>query len=210
MDKDFPSAASWMRGGTERSIDSNAAGGVAGRGTGAQHGPEVRRSCGRKADERDNKEVCDMLEAGMKAPDFTLPDQDGNQVTLSSFKGKKVILYFYPRDNTPGCTKQACGFAGLYPHFLEKGAVVLGVSKDSVASHKKFQEKYDLSFTLISDTELEAIKAYDVWQEKNMYGKKTMGVVRTTYLIDENGVIEKVFGKVKAADNPQQMLDELK
>lgn len=151
-----------------------------------------------------------MLEAGMKAPDFTLPDQDGNQVTLSSFKGKKVILYFYPRDNTPGCTKQACGFAGLYPHFLEKGAVVLGVSKDSVASHKKFQEKYDLSFTLISDTELEAIKAYDVWQEKNMYGKKTMGVVRTTYLIDENGVIEKVFGKVKAAENPQQMLDELK
>ena len=151
-----------------------------------------------------------MLEIGTKAPDFTLPDQDGNMVTLSSLQGQKVVLYFYPKDNTAGCTKQACNFGELFPQFREKGAVVVGVSKDSVASHKKFQEKYHLPFTLVSDTELTAIKAYDVWQEKNMYGKKTMGVVRTTYLIDEKGIIVKAFSKVKAADNPQQMLDELK
>lgn len=150
-----------------------------------------------------------MLEAGMKAPKFALPDQNGKVHTLEEYKGKKVILYFYPRDNTPGCTKQACGFGELYPEFSEKGAVVLGVSKDSVASHKKFEEKYGLPFTLLSDTELTCIQAYDVWKEKNMYGKKTMGVVRTTYLIDEEGVIEKVFGKVKAAENPRQMLEEL-
>lgn len=150
-----------------------------------------------------------MLEVGMKAPDFSLPDQNGDMHTLSEYAGKKVILYFYPRDNTPGCTKQACGFSELYPQFVEKDAVVIGISKDSVASHKKFEEKYNLGFTILSDTELEAIKAYDVWQEKKNYGKVSMGVVRTTYLIDENGVIEKVFKKVKAADNPAQMLEEL-
>ncbi|MBR1512000.1 MAG: thioredoxin-dependent thiol peroxidase [Acidaminococcaceae bacterium] len=150
-----------------------------------------------------------MLEIGTKAPDFTLPDQDGNMVTLSSLQGQKVVLYFYPKDNTAGCTKQACNFGELFPQFRDKGAVVVGVSKDSVASHKKFQEKYHLPFTLVSDTELTAIKAYDVWQEKNMYGRKTMGVVRTTYLIDEKGIIVKAFGKVKAADNPKQMLEEL-
>ena len=150
-----------------------------------------------------------MLEIGTKAPDFTLPDQDGNMVTLSSLQGQKVVLYFYPKDNTAGCTKQACNFGELFPQFREKGAVVLGVSKDSVASHKKFQEKYNLPFTLLSDTELKVIQAYDVWQEKNMYGKKTMGVVRSTYLIDEKGVIVKAFGKVKAAENPQQMLEVL-
>ncbi len=151
-----------------------------------------------------------MLEIGTKAPVFTLPDQDGKMVSLKDFMGQKVVLYFYPKDNTPGCTKQACNFGELLPLFREKGAVVIGVSKDSVASHKKFQEKFGLPFTLLSDPELQAIQAYDVWQEKNMYGKKTMGVVRTTYLIDEKGVIVKAFGKVKAAENPQQMLDELK
>ena len=150
-----------------------------------------------------------MLEIGTKAPDFRLLDQNGEEHTLEDYKGKKVILYFYPKDNTPGCTKQACGFTLLYPQFTEKGAVVLGVSKDTVASHKKFEEKQELAITLLADPELEAIKAYDVWQEKNMYGKKTMGVVRTTYLIDEEGIITKVFSKVKAADNPQQMLDLL-
>ena len=120
-----------------------------------------------------------------------------------------MVVYFYPKDNTPGCTKQACGFSELQPQFDEKGAVVIGISKDSTASHKKFEEKFNLPFTLLSDTDLEAIKAYDVWQEKNMYGKKTMGVVRTTYLIDENGIIEKAFGKVKAAENPADMLEEL-
>lgn len=150
-----------------------------------------------------------MLEIGTKAPDFSLPDQNGEIHSLEEYKGKKVILYFYPRDNTAGCTTQACGFAERYPQFLEKNAVVLGVSKDSVASHKKFEEKYELPFTLLSDTELSCIQAYDVWKEKNNYGKKTMGVVRTTYLIDEQGIIVKAFGKVKAADNPTQMLEEL-
>ena len=150
-----------------------------------------------------------MLEIGTKAPDFSLPDQNGEIHSLEEYKGKKVILYFYPRDNTAGCTKQACGFAERYPQFLEKNAVVLGVSKDSVASHKKFEEKYELPFTLLSDTELSCIQAYDVWKEKNNYGKKTMGVVRTTYLIDVQGIIVKAFGKVKAADNPAQMLEEL-
>ena len=148
-----------------------------------------------------------MLAIGTQAPSFSLPDQNGQMHTLEEYRGKKVILYFYPKDNTAGCTKQACAFGELYPQFMEKGAVVLGVSKDSVASHKKFEEKYGLPFTLLSDEELEAIKAYDVWQEKNMYGKKTMGVVRTTYLIDEQGVIQRAFGKVKAAENPRQMLD---
>ncbi|MBB6041851.1 peroxiredoxin Q/BCP [Oribacterium sinus] len=150
-----------------------------------------------------------MLEIGTKAPDFTLPDQNGNMHSLSEYRGKKVILYFYPKDNTAGCTKQACGFAERYPQFTEKGAVVLGISKDSVASHKKFEEKYGLPFTILSDPELVAIQAYDVWQEKKNYGKTYMGVVRTTYLIDENGKIVKAFDKVKAADNPEQMLGEL-
>lgn len=150
-----------------------------------------------------------MLEIGIKAPGFRLLDQNGKEHTLEDYKGKKVILYFYPKDNTPGCTKQACGFSLLYPQFTEKGAIILGVSKDTVASHKKFEEKQELAITLLADPELEAIKAYDVWQEKNMYGKKTMGVVRTTYLIDENGIITKAFSKVKAAENPQQMLDLL-
>ena len=150
-----------------------------------------------------------MLEIGTKAPDFTLPDQNGNMHSLSEYRGKKVILYFYPKDNTAGCTKQACGFAERYPQFTEKGAVVLGISKDSVASHKKFEEKYGLPFTLLADPELAAIQAYDVWQEKKNYGKTYMGVVRTTYLIDENGKIVKAFEKVKAADNPEQMLGEL-
>ena len=150
-----------------------------------------------------------MLEVGTKAPDFTLPDQNGNMHSLSEYRGKKVILYFYPKDNTAGCTKQACGFAERYPRFMEKGAVVLGISKDSVASHKKFEEKYGLPFTILSDPELVAIRAYDVWQEKKNYGKTYMGVVRTTYLIDENGKIVKAFDKVKAADNPEQMLGEL-
>ena len=150
-----------------------------------------------------------MLETGIMAPSFSLPDQNGEMHTLEEYRGRKVILYFYPRDNTPGCSKQACGFRDLYPQFMEKDAVVLGVSKDTVASHKKFEEKYQLPFVLLSDPELSCIQAYDVWQEKNMYGKKTMGVVRTTYLIDEQGMIVKAFGKVKAAENPAQMLDEL-
>lgn len=150
-----------------------------------------------------------MLEIGKKAPDFTLLNQDNESMSLSDFKGKKIILYFYPRDNTPGCTKQACGFGELYPSFVERGVQIIGISKDSVTSHKRFKDKYQLPFILLSDPELEAIKAYDVWKEKNMYGKKVMGVVRTTYLIDENGMIIKAFEKVKAADNPQNMLKEI-
>ena len=150
-----------------------------------------------------------MLAAGTQAPSFSLPDQNGQTHTLEEYRGQKVVLYFYPKDNTPGCTKQACAFGELYPQFREKGAVVLGVSKDSVASHKKFEEKYGLPFTILSDEGLETIKAYDVWQEKNMYGKKTIGVVRTTYLIDENGVIVRAFSRVKAEENPQQMLGTL-
>ncbi|MBR4754461.1 MAG: thioredoxin-dependent thiol peroxidase [Lachnospiraceae bacterium] len=150
-----------------------------------------------------------MLQVGTKAPDFKLPDQNGEMHSLSDYKGKKVILYFYPKDNTSGCTKQACGFSDRYPQFQEKGAVVLGVSKDSVASHKKFEEKYGLPFTLLSDTELTVIKAYDVWKEKKNYGKVSMGVVRTTYLIDEKGIITKANDKVKAADNPQEMLEAI-
>ena len=150
-----------------------------------------------------------MLETGIKAPEFALPDQDGVVRSLSEWRGRKVILYFYSKDNTAGCTKQACGFAELYPAFTEKDAVVVGVSRDSVASHKKFAEKYSLPFTLLSDPDLEVIRGYDVWQEKNMYGKKTMGVMRTTYLIDEAGVIVRAQGKVRAADNPAQMLELL-
>ena len=150
-----------------------------------------------------------MLQEGTLAPDFTLPDQRGEAKSLADFRGRKVILYFYPKDMTAGCTKQACGFAELYPQIREKGAVVLGVSKDSVASHKRFEEKYGLPFPLLSDPELKVIQAYDVWQEKVNYGKVSMGVVRTTYLIDESGVIVKAMGKVKAAENPAQMLAAL-
>ena len=150
-----------------------------------------------------------MLEIGMTAPDFTLPDQNGEMRSLSDYRGQKVILYFYPKDMTSGCTKQACAFGELYPQFREKGAAVLGVSKDTAASHKKFEEKYGLPFILLSDTDLTVIKAYDVWKEKKLYGKVSMGVVRTTYLIDEDGVIIKAFDKVKAAENPAQMLSEL-
>ena len=149
-----------------------------------------------------------MLEIGTAAPDFTLPDQNGKMHSLSDYKGQKVILYFYSKDMTSGCSKQACGFAELYPQFREKDAVIIGISKDTVASHKKFEEKYGLPFTLLSDPDLEVIRTYDVWKEKMNYGKPTMGVVRTTYLI-EDGIITKAFGKVKAADNPAQMLQEL-
>ena len=150
-----------------------------------------------------------MLAIGTTAPDFTLPDQNGVEHTLSDYRGQKVVLYFYPKDNTSGCTKQACLFGDLYPQFQEKGAVVLGVSKDSVASHKKFEEKYGLPFTLLSDTEKTVHMAYDVWKEKKTAGKVSFGTVRTTYLIDEQGVIVKAFDKVKAAENPAQMLGEL-
>ena len=150
-----------------------------------------------------------MLEVGTRAPGFELPDQNGEMHTLEEYRGKKVILYFYPKDNTAGCTKQACGFKELYPQFLEKDAVIIGVSRDSAASHKKFEEKYELPFTLLSDTELACIQAYDVWKEKKTAGRVSMGVVRTTYLINEEGIIEKAFGAVKAADNPAQMLGEL-
>ena len=150
-----------------------------------------------------------MVEKGTKAPEFSLPDENGEIRNLSDYKGKKLILYFYPRDNTPGCTKQACGFADLYPQFSEKGVEIIGISKDSVASHKKFKEKYSLPFTILSDTELQTIQAYDVWKEKKLYGKTSMGIVRTTYLIDENGVIIKAMDKVKAAENPEEMLEML-
>ena len=150
-----------------------------------------------------------MLDVGTKAPEFTLPDQNGDLHSLKDYRGQKVVLYFYPKDMTSGCTAQACNFAELYPQFREKGAVILGVSKDSVASHKKFEEKYGLPFTLLSDTEQEVIKAYDVLKEKTNYGRKYMGVVRSTYLIDEKGMIVKAFGNVKAKDNPSQMYEEL-
>ena len=150
-----------------------------------------------------------MLPVGTKAPAFTLPDQNGVPRSLSDYRGSKVVLYFYPKDMTPGCTKQACGFAELYPQFREKGAVVLGVSRDSVASHKRFEEKYGLPFPLLSDPNRAVIEAYGVWQEKKNYGKVTMGIVRTTYLIDEEGVIVKACGAVKAAENPGKMLQEI-
>ena len=150
-----------------------------------------------------------MLEIGMKAPDFTLKDKDGNQVALSDFAGKKVVLYFYPRDNTPGCTRQACAFAQNYDGFKERGVEVIGISKDSAASHAKFADKHELPFILLSDPELAAIQGYDVWKEKKLYGKVSMGVVRTTYVIDENGIIEKVMPKVKPDTNAAEILDYL-
>ena len=147
-----------------------------------------------------------MLEVGMKAPDFTLLNKLGQEVSLSDYLGKKVVLYFYPKDNTPGCTRQACSFAMNYSNFEEKNVIVIGISKDSVASHLKFAEKYDLPFVLLSDPELQAIQAYGVWQEKKLYGKVSMGVVRSTYLIDENGMIEKVMPKVKPDTNAEEIL----
>lgn len=147
-----------------------------------------------------------MLQVGMKAPDFTLPDQNGNVIHLADFLGKKVVLYFYPRDNTPGCTRQACAFAQDYDGFHSKDIVVIGVSKDSVASHKKFAEKNNLPFILVSDPELQAIQAYDVWQEKKLYGKVSMGVVRTSYLIGEDGTILQVLPKVKPDTNAADIL----
>ena len=147
-----------------------------------------------------------MLEIGMKAPDFTLMDKDGNTVSLSDFLGKKVVLYFYPRDNTPGCTRQACAFAAAYEGFRAKEVVVIGVSRDSVASHLKFAQKFDLPFILLSDPELQAIQAYGVWQEKKLYGKVRMGVVRTTFVIDERGNIEKIWPKVKPDTNAAEIL----
>lgn len=150
-----------------------------------------------------------MLEKGMKAPDFTLNDKDGKNISLSDFLGKKVVLYFYPRDNTPGCTRQACAFAGAYAQFREKNFEVIGISKDSVASHIKFAKKYNLPFVLLSDPELSAIKAYDVWQEKKLCGKLGFGVIRTTYIIDENGIIETVMPKVKPDTNAAEILAEI-
>lgn len=151
-----------------------------------------------------------MLEIGTKAPEFTLPDKDGNMVSLADFAGKKVVLYFYPRDNTPGCTRQACAFASAYEEFKAVNAVVIGISKDSVASHQKFAEKHGLPFILLSDLERAAIEAYGVWQEKKNYGKVSMGVVRSTFVIDENGVVEKVMPKVKPDTNAAEILAYLR
>ena len=151
-----------------------------------------------------------MLEVNTMAPDFALPDKDGNSVSLADFRGKKVVLYFYPKDNTPGCSRQACAFAKAYDAFKKDNIVVIGISKDSVASHQKFAEKYSLPFILLSDPELVAIQAYDVWQEKKLYGKVSMGVVRSTYIIDEKGIIEKVMPKVKPDTNAADILTYLK
>lgn len=150
-----------------------------------------------------------MLEVGNIAPDFTLADKDGNPVSLSDFRGKKAVVYFYPKDNTPGCTRQACAFAAAYGEFLQKNVVVIGISKDSVASHAKFAEKYSLPFVLLSDPERQAIEAYGVWQEKKQYGKVRMGVARTTFLIDEEGRIVKIMPKVKPDTNAAEILAEL-
>lgn len=151
-----------------------------------------------------------MLQIGEKAPDFTLPDKDGKEISLKDFLGKKVVIYFYPKDSTPGCTKQACGFSENFKKFEENNVVVLGISKDSQKSHQNFTNKYDLKITLLSDTERQAIENYGVWQEKKLYGKVSMGIVRTTFIIDEQGNIEKIFDKVKAAENPEQVLQYLK
>lgn len=150
-----------------------------------------------------------MLTTGMMAPAFTLQDRTGKTVSLSDYLGKKVVIYFYPRDNTPGCTRQACAFSGLYNEFRKKRVEVIGISKDSVASHEKFAEKYELPFVLLADPERTAIEAYGVWQEKKQYGKTSMGVVRTTFLIDENGMIVKIMPKVKPDTNAAEILAEL-
>ncbi len=150
-----------------------------------------------------------MLKEGTKAPAFTLPDESGNPVSLSDFTGKKVVVYFYPKDNTPGCTRQACAFAAAYEDFKKIDVAVIGISKDSQRSHTNFIKKYELPFILLSDPEREAIEAYDVWQEKKMYGKTSMGVVRTTYIINEEGIIEKVFEKAKPDTNAAEILEYL-
>ena len=149
-----------------------------------------------------------MLQTGTKAPEFTLPDQNGELHSLKDYRGKRVLLYFYPRDNTPGCTKQACGYSERYPQFEEKGVVILGISKDSVASHKRFEEKQGLTITLLSDTELEVIQAYDVWKEKRIT-ESIHGSSKNDYLIDEEGVIIQANDKVKAAEDPEKMLAEI-
>ncbi len=149
------------------------------------------------------------MKKGFQAPDFNLTDKNGDKVRLSDFLGKKVVLYFYPRDNTPGCTRQACAFAALYGEFEKRGAVVIGISKDSVASHQKFAEKYNLPFILLSDPELQAIEAYGVWQEKKLYGKMSMGVVRTTFIIDEKGMVAHIMPKVKPDTNAAEILSLL-
>lgn len=150
-----------------------------------------------------------MLAIGTAAPQFKLPDQNGVMHSLKDYKGKKVILYFYPKDNTAGCTKEACGFRDHYPDITEKGAVVLGISKDNVASHKKFEEKHSLPFTLLSDESTEVLQKYDVWKEKQMYGRTYMGIERSTYLIDEKGKIIKAYQKVKSAVHPEEVLKDL-
>lgn len=150
-----------------------------------------------------------MLSEGVKAPDFTLADKDGREVSLHDFAGKKVVVYFYPKDNTPGCTRQACAFRDAYAEFGQKDVTVIGISRDSVKSHQNFAGKYELPFILLSDPQLAAIQAYDVWQEKKMYGKTTMGVVRNTYVIDENGMIVKVFPKAKPDTNATEILQWL-
>ena len=150
-----------------------------------------------------------MLEVNVKAPDFSLKDKDGNNVRLSDFLGKKVVVYFYPKDNTPGCTRQACAFRDNFDGFKEKDVVVIGISKDSEKSHQNFVAKYELPFILLSDPDLEAIQAYDVWQEKKLYGKVSMGVVRSTYIIDEKGMIEKVYAKAKPDTNASEILEFL-
>ena len=150
-----------------------------------------------------------MLEIGVKAPEFKLQDKDGNLVSLSDFKNKKVVLYFYPKDSTPGCTKQACSFRYNYENFKSKDIVVIGISKDTVKSHERFAQKNELPFILLSDPELDTIKAYDVWKEKKLYGKIGFGVVRTTYIIDENGFIEKIYDKVKPDKNVGELLEYL-
>ncbi len=147
-----------------------------------------------------------MLEAGTKAPDFTLNDKNGNPVSLSDFLGRKVVLYFYPRDNTPGCTRQACAFARNYSAFTEENVAVIGISRDSTASHLKFAQKYDLPFVLLSDPDHAVMEAYGVWQEKKLYGKVSMGVVRSTCLINEEGIIEKAMAKVKPDTNAEEIL----
>ncbi|TQX31056.1 thioredoxin-dependent thiol peroxidase [Clostridioides difficile] len=150
-----------------------------------------------------------MLSIGTKAPEFTLEDKDGNKVSISDFKGKKVVVYFYPKDNTPGCTRQVCAFRNAYDGFKKEDVQVIGISKDSIKSHQKFAEKHELPFILLSDPDLVAIKAFDVWKEKKMYGKTALGVVRATYIIDENGIIEKVFEKAKPDTNAQEILEYL-
>ena len=149
------------------------------------------------------------MNIGDTAPDFALQDKTGNQVKLSDFAGQKVVLYFYPKDNTPGCTRQACAFAAAYDDFKKRNITVIGISKDSVESHRKFAEKHDLPFILLADPELQAIQAYGVWQEKKLYGKVSMGVVRTTFIIDENGKIEKIMPKVKPDTNAEEILNSL-